>query len=157
MLHSVYFRAARIDSRFSSVKCNRCVSIGPMKNRKLLIPVRCTTRKFYLHSPPSGRNDWQCDLRHPQSMESAELCFGLPEPPPHRPSRRRSSFRCGAIRSPLVRRAKRSQQRNRLCAIYFALLVWDSVRARHSAIAETAVRPSQGRRSKNVITMVALS
>ena len=37
---------------------NRCVSIGRMKNRKLLIPVRCTTRKFYLHSPPAGRNDW---------------------------------------------------------------------------------------------------
>src|SRR5206468_6013546 len=24
----------------------------------LLIPVRCTTRKFYLHRPPPGRNDW---------------------------------------------------------------------------------------------------
>jgi hypothetical protein len=44
------------------------------------------------------------------------------------------------------------------CAqFYFAFLVWDSVRARHTSIAETAVRPSQGRRSKNVITMVALS
>ena len=29
-----------------------------MKNRKLLVPVRCTTRKFYLQSPPPGRNDW---------------------------------------------------------------------------------------------------
>jgi hypothetical protein len=46
---------------------------------------------------------------------------------------------------------------NRPCAIYFAFLVWDSVRARHTAIAETAVRPSQGRRSRNVMTMVALS
>jgi len=36
----------------------RCVSIGLMKNRKLLVPVRCTTRKFYLQSPPPGRNDW---------------------------------------------------------------------------------------------------
>src|SRR5262245_57346621 len=35
-----------------------CASIGPMKNRKLLIPVRCTTRKFYLQPPPPGRNDW---------------------------------------------------------------------------------------------------
>src|SRR5262245_38820720 len=35
-----------------------CVSIGPMKNRKLLVPVRCTTRKFYLQPPPPGRNDW---------------------------------------------------------------------------------------------------
>ena len=66
-------------------------------------------------------------------------------------------FRCAAIRSPLVRGAKRSQQSSRLCAIYFAFLVWDSVRARHTSIAETAVRPSQGRRSRNVMTMVALS
>ena len=29
-----------------------------MKDRKLLVPVRCTTRKFYLQSPPPGRNDW---------------------------------------------------------------------------------------------------
>ena len=29
-----------------------------MKNRKLLVPVRCTTRKFYLQPPPLGRNDW---------------------------------------------------------------------------------------------------
>ena len=29
-----------------------------MKNRKLLVPVRCTTRKFYLQPPPPGRNDW---------------------------------------------------------------------------------------------------
>jgi integrase len=36
----------------------RCASIGAMKNLKLLIPVRCTTRKFYLQSPPPGRNDW---------------------------------------------------------------------------------------------------
>jgi hypothetical protein len=29
-----------------------------MKDRKLLIRVRCTTRKFYLHAPRPGRNDW---------------------------------------------------------------------------------------------------
>jgi hypothetical protein len=29
-----------------------------MKDRKLLMPVRCTTRKFYLQKPPPGRNDW---------------------------------------------------------------------------------------------------
>jgi hypothetical protein len=29
-----------------------------MKNPKLLIPVRCTTRKIYLQCPPPGRNDW---------------------------------------------------------------------------------------------------
>src|SRR5215813_10267000 len=36
----------------------RCGSIGPVKNRKLLVPVRCTTRKFYLQPPPAGKNDW---------------------------------------------------------------------------------------------------
>jgi len=36
----------------------RCVSICSMKDPKLLVPVRCTTRKFYLHKPPTGRNDW---------------------------------------------------------------------------------------------------
>jgi len=43
----------------------RCVSIGPVKNRKLLIPVRCTTRKFYLHSPPASRNDWHVRFTPP--------------------------------------------------------------------------------------------
>lgn len=36
----------------------RLVDIGSVKDRKLLIPVRCTTRKFYLQAPPLGRNDW---------------------------------------------------------------------------------------------------
>jgi hypothetical protein len=36
-------------------------------------------------------------------------------------------------------------------------LLWDSVRARHTAMPETAARPSQGRRSRNVRTMLALS
>ena len=36
-------------------------------------------------------------------------------------------------------------------------LVWDSVCARHTAMAETAARPSQGRRSRNVMAMLALS
>src|SRR5438093_11376073 len=42
-----------------------CVSIRPMKNRKLLVPVRCTTRKFYLHSPRSDRNDWHVRFAPP--------------------------------------------------------------------------------------------
>jgi hypothetical protein len=36
-----------------------------MKNRKLLVPVRCTTRKFYLHGPPPGRNDWHVRFTPP--------------------------------------------------------------------------------------------
>src|SRR5213078_2184521 len=36
----------------------RSVHHWPVRERKLLIPVRCTTRKFYLHRPPPGRNDW---------------------------------------------------------------------------------------------------
>src|SRR5205823_12983634 len=42
-----------------------CVSIGPMKDRKLLIQVRCTTRKFYLHPPRPGRNDWHVRFTAP--------------------------------------------------------------------------------------------
>jgi hypothetical protein len=36
-----------------------------MRDRKLLIPVRVTTRKFYLHPPPVGRNDWHVRFRAP--------------------------------------------------------------------------------------------
>src|SRR5438874_6343988 len=36
-----------------------------MKDRKLLIRVRCTTRKFYLHRPPPGRNDWHVRFTPP--------------------------------------------------------------------------------------------
>ena len=36
-----------------------------MKDPKLLIPVRCTTRKFYLHKPPRGRNDWHVRFTTP--------------------------------------------------------------------------------------------
>jgi integrase len=36
-----------------------------VKNPKLLVPVRCTTRKFYLQSPPPGRNDWQVRFTPP--------------------------------------------------------------------------------------------
>ena len=42
-----------------------CVSIGPVKDRKLLIRVRCTTRKFYLHPPRPGRNDWHVRFTAP--------------------------------------------------------------------------------------------
>jgi hypothetical protein len=36
-----------------------------MKDRKLLIRVRCTTRKFYLHPPRPGRNDWHVRFTAP--------------------------------------------------------------------------------------------
>jgi integrase len=36
-----------------------------VKERKLLIPTRCTTRKFYLHGPPPGRNDWHVRFTPP--------------------------------------------------------------------------------------------
>ena len=36
-----------------------------MKDRKLLIPVRCTTREFYLHKPRAGRNDWHVRFSPP--------------------------------------------------------------------------------------------
>jgi hypothetical protein len=43
----------------------RCVSIWSVKDPKLLVPVRCTTRKFYLHKPPPGRNDWHIRFTPP--------------------------------------------------------------------------------------------
>ena len=36
-----------------------------MKDPKLLVPVRCTTRKFYLHKPPPSRNDWHVRFTPP--------------------------------------------------------------------------------------------
>lgn len=36
-----------------------------MKDPKLLIPVRCTTRKFFLHKPSPGRNDWHVRFTPP--------------------------------------------------------------------------------------------
>jgi len=44
------------------MKCIVVLSIGPIKGRKLLVPVRCTTRKFYLQPPPTGKNDWYVRL-----------------------------------------------------------------------------------------------
>ena len=35
------------------------------KDRKLLIPVRCTTRKFFLNHPPAGKNDWYVRFTSP--------------------------------------------------------------------------------------------
>ncbi len=37
----------------------------PTKDPKLLIPVRCTTRKLYLQTPPPGRNDWHVRFKPP--------------------------------------------------------------------------------------------
>jgi integrase len=46
-----------------------------MKDRKLLIPVRCTTRKFYLHAPPAGRNDWHVRFTVPGTDGSRRVIF----------------------------------------------------------------------------------
>jgi integrase len=45
-----------------------------MKDRKLLIRVRCTTRKFYLHPPRPGRNDWHVRFTAP-AIEGARRIF----------------------------------------------------------------------------------
>jgi hypothetical protein len=54
-------------TRFDSI-CN-------MRDRKLLIPVGCTTRKFYLHSPPAGRNDWHVRFTPPAINGSHRVVF----------------------------------------------------------------------------------
>ena len=36
-----------------------------MKDPRLLIPVRCTTRKIFLQRPPAGRNDWHVRFTAP--------------------------------------------------------------------------------------------
>src|SRR5690349_10007399 len=36
-----------------------------MKDRKLRIPVRCSTRKFFLYPAPAGRNDWHVRFTAP--------------------------------------------------------------------------------------------
>src|SRR5215212_6648809 len=46
-----------------------------MKDRKLLIPVRCTTRKFYLQPPPRGRNDWHVRFCPPRVEGSSDSVF----------------------------------------------------------------------------------
>src|SRR5947209_4949412 len=45
-----------------------------MKDRKLLIRVRCTTRKFYLHRPRPGRNDWHVRFTAP-AIDGARRIF----------------------------------------------------------------------------------
>ena len=47
------------------MKCAVVLALAPMKDRKLLIRVRCTTRKFYLHPPRPGRNDWHVRFSAP--------------------------------------------------------------------------------------------
>src|SRR2546430_1946962 len=46
-----------------------------MKERKLLIPTRCTTRKFYLHHPPRGRNDWHVRFTPPAINGARRVVF----------------------------------------------------------------------------------
>jgi len=46
-----------------------------VKERKLLIPVRCTTRKFYLHHPPPGRNDWHVRFAAPAINGTRRVVF----------------------------------------------------------------------------------
>jgi len=46
-----------------------------MKDPKLLIPVRFTTRKFYLHKPPPGRNDWHVRFTPPAADGVRRVVF----------------------------------------------------------------------------------
>ena len=62
-------------SRFGSIKCIGVLALDLMKNRKLLIPVRCTTRNFYLHPPPPGRNDWHVRFAPPAVDGARRVVF----------------------------------------------------------------------------------
>jgi integrase len=42
-----------------------------MKNRKLLVRVSCTTKKFYLSAPPDGSNDWHIRFTPPRKVREA--------------------------------------------------------------------------------------
>lgn len=46
-----------------------------MKDPKLLVPVRCTTRKFYLQRPPQGRNDWHIRFKTPPIDGASRTIF----------------------------------------------------------------------------------
>src|SRR5438477_4025555 len=46
-----------------------------MKNPRLLIPVRCTTRKIFLQHPPAGRNDWHVRFTAPAVNGSRREIF----------------------------------------------------------------------------------
>jgi hypothetical protein len=46
-----------------------------VKDRKLLIPVRCTTRNLYLHRPPPGRNDWHVRFTPPTIDGTRRVIF----------------------------------------------------------------------------------
>lgn len=46
-----------------------------MKDRKLLIPVRCTTREVYLDKPRAGRNDWRVRFTPPSIDGTRRVVF----------------------------------------------------------------------------------
>jgi integrase len=52
-----------------------CYHFKPVKDRKLLIPVRCTTRNLYLHGPPPGRNDWHVRFTPPSIDGTRRVVF----------------------------------------------------------------------------------
>jgi hypothetical protein len=52
-----------------------CYHFLPVKDRKLLIPVRCTTRNLYLHRPPPGRNDWHVRFTPPSVDGTRRVVF----------------------------------------------------------------------------------
>ena len=68
-----------------------------MQDRKLLIPVRCTTRKIYLQPPPAGRNDWHVRFTAP-SIDGADARFSVAQVP-RRLLRRNESRRKSLNRS----------------------------------------------------------
>jgi hypothetical protein len=59
----------------SVAKMHIVLTLDQMKNRKLLIPVRCTTRKFYLQPPPPGKNNWYVRFAPPATNGIRRVIF----------------------------------------------------------------------------------
>src|SRR3954469_15501337 len=96
--------ACQIRSGFRSIKHFDLIAFHPVKDRKLLVPVRCTTRKFHLQKPPAVAKIGTFDLHLQEPMaRGAAMFFAAPA---LRKSRRRneslhrSSSRSG--RTPVV-------------------------------------------------------
>ncbi len=74
-LKRVLFVLANSVTNSVTRKCSFQRHLCLVTDRKLLIPVRCTTRKFSLQPPPAGRNDWHVRFWAPKGPEGSSFVF----------------------------------------------------------------------------------